>query len=485
MGTACLAIGEDIVWRKTAEYRTLQKTHDMPTVLLCTEFLGAAEIMFWRKVSDELKLRQGTLVVGMPETTTTIPDLTVLPAARRLATLAESSSSVSILSDKDFHEALEWSALWELPYAEPDLRAIMAGIEVQLMLARPGLILVWNGLRPVNFLVCKLAGALGIPFRIVERTPWPLLLSLDEGGSLLATGAYRSSLKQAEEIAEDGSLAAIGHAYYEDLKKQNSTWWEQPESQDLSALRQRLGIKEGQEVLLFAGQIDTDTQQFLFSPHFKSNIEAFSAFCRSIPDNGKYVIFGKHHPKSKTPMHEYRSVLGNKGFWIDDVSLNDAFALADRVVAVNSAVIFESMAEGKPTMALGDSMMKGHNTVVEWASGADAEATGSWLDMSPEEAQRRKDRFVKLTGYFIRKDFYSMLEGDRRGVAGFSSDCLDIADHSSPDWNRLSVSLSDLANSVDDALAIRRSRLATAVLRLGRNAGKLKAVLRRQLKGVK
>lgn len=271
--------------------------------------------------------------------------------------------------------------------------------------ARPTLTLIWNGQHPQEMLLADLCRAAGCPVLFMERAPIPGSIHVDEYGILAATAIARAQQWRWEGAQAQAHWSTIATEVA--AAAANATWWEQPPAHDIATLRQSLGIRDGQQVLLFAGQVDRDTQNLLYSPHFDCNASALAWFCTQLPTDGSVFLLGKHHPKSTVPAAEFRAIVGERGVWTEDVSVADALELADRVAAVNSTVLFEGLLRNKPALALGASLLSGKGIAYELTN---HNKTGTlvldWL--VAEDAGTRAARWHDFFAYLLAHEFYSM-----------------------------------------------------------------------------
>ena len=232
-----------------------------------------------------------------------------------------------------------------------------------------------------------------------------------------------------EGIHADSSIARKGKeildekdkVYWEDVLKKTAqeyatnkeTWWEQPESLDRGAFLDKLNIPKNSKIVLFAGQVDNDTQTFKYSPLFENNLNAFKWFCENVPKEENIFILGKHHPKSDTNPEEYRKIVKGKGVWLDDAALSDCLAVSSRVVAVNSTVLFEGLLTGKPILSMGKSLLSGKDVSYEINSldGA-GEIIKKWLHDDANDDHKR--HWEKYGALLLSKSLYSVYDYEKK-----------------------------------------------------------------------
>lgn len=332
----------------------------------------AAEVAFWQRLRDSLAAHTLQLVLastGTPPSGLDIPHLPVVPSidaywpGRRLAP-GLSLEDVRL----DAATLLAREAAWGAPSLLPSIDAFRRGAmdavtgywTETLLVLQPAVVVIWNGQHVSELILDAVCRACAVPVLYVERAPIPQALFADDRGLSAASAVARQdswTVPAAEWL--DRAAAVVRW-----LTAGQRTWWEQPASRSdgAAALRRELGIPDGARVVLFAAQIDQDTQQFLFSPHFDSNLAAFAWLLDQLRGRDGVFVLGKHHPKSLTSPTEYERVLaqsGVNGVWRTDLAIDDALAIADRVAAVNSTVLYEALARDRPVLALGEWLLRG------------------------------------------------------------------------------------------------------------------------------
>lgn len=315
---------------------------------------------------------------------------------------------------------LERERLWRGP--RPDESQRRQGIEffrstyaALLSQWNPSLVAVWNGHHPQEMILAELARERGIPVVWLERGPLPRTLHFDREGILGGSAVAKQRAWEWQSDSEQRRWSAVFQRYLASIG--NTTWWAQPDSVGPDKLRASLRIPEGQAAICFAGQVDRDVQNLLYSPLFERNLDAFSRVRDAVPQT--YFLLGKHHPKSDTPAASYQQVLGDRpGVWATDVALSDCIGLSDRFVAVNSTSLFEAMFAGKPTLALGQSLLAGKGIAYEVHDLNETDAVVSdWLDASDWDARRA--RFNDFCAFLLSRHLYATMETDEHaGLKG-------------------------------------------------------------------
>ena len=306
------------------------------------------------------------------------------------------------------------AGLWDEQYSEEDIRSDAAGLTLHLTVLQPDALLIWNWHRPEGLLAKTIAESMGIQCWDIERTPWPGMLTLDRHGQLSETDLSASLRSFSEKYPDQGSpldirlLTYIDRAdeYIATMKSHACTWWQQPPSGIPEATRssQHADYENARYRILFAGQVDNDVQNFLFSPRYQSNIDAFAAFLNALPA-GCFVI-GKHHPMSSNAASVYQDMLDKAehvtGIWTQDLDVESSLALVDHVIAVNSSFLFEALCHGKSCFELGQTMLSGLNVFYDCMHNADLESSIiDWISSPLSDCMKRAERFRVLTGFAL------------------------------------------------------------------------------------
>ena len=371
---------------------------DRIVLFLAWPQFDALECRFWQQLRDRLAQHQLRLVLASTATPPVDLDVVHVPAVPSIdAVWSASTMDVDVLGlDPDALLAREvaWGSPAVLPEIEAHRRRAMEATSVHwlhtLAVLQPDVVVLWNGQHVTELILDAAARAGGVPVLYVERAPIPQALFADERG--LSAASKIAGRPVWSDPAPEWYTRA--DAVIRRMAAGQHTWWEQPDSQsaDAESLRTHLGIPSGVHVVLFAGQVNEDTQQFLFSPRFGSNVDAFVWLLDQLRGRRDVYILGKHHPKSRTPPDEYRRALAHSGIagaWRVDLAIDDALTVADRVAAVNSTVLYEALARQRPVLALGQWLLGGRGAAYEADDPTrDTAVVRAWLDAA-DAAERQ------------------------------------------------------------------------------------------------
>lgn len=293
-----------------------------------------------------------------------------------------------------------------------------------LKASRPSLSVIWHGHHPQEMILDDLCHKCGCPVAYIERGPFQGTIQLDRegvlGGSTIANQAHWRWPDACEAAHWRRVMVSLKNAYLES----KATWYEQPHSEGGDKLRERLRIPHKAKVLLFAGQVDEDIQNLLYSPHFENNLSAFKWLCDILDGRDDIFILGKHHPKSNRPVEDYKTMASERGLWISDASIEDCLALADRVAAVNSTVLYEALMQNKPVLLMGKGLLSRKGIAYEVEDLAMGEMViHDWI--AAKKAYERQECWLDFGAYLLSTVLYTMKPPEK--VTG-QQDATQLAD---------------------------------------------------------
>jgi hypothetical protein len=316
--------------------------------------------------------------------------------------------------EAEYHEC---SKRWGRSGDQAAYRYSLRRIQHVVSLCRPGLVLIWNGFQPENLIVRALCKQVGCPVAYLERTPWPGCISLDREGILSDCSFLQEEVVWTNASERADALSLYGR-YQSAVSQAEITWWPQPKSSESVALP-----ASTRPILLFAGQVDSDSQCFAFSPHFESNLEAFRWTVEQLREAPVFLL-GKHHPNSGVSSDFYRRQLPTAlGEWRDDLPLERLWPVISGVIAVNSSVLGEAMLRGIPAFRLGRTMMDSCGVPPGISSKEDGKSLMKWLGnlvpVKSGENWNSDPRWTEFSAYQLLHHLFCIpnLAGvrDRRG----------------------------------------------------------------------
>ena len=266
----------------------------------------------------------------------------------------------------------------------------------------PDLFIVWNGQFGIGRVFRFVAEQLAVPVCFAEKGVLPQSWYLDRQG-INATSSIGRDFCGNLEIGETQV-----ETFQEKIRKIDQTGasaWRQPERKDGAKIRQELGVKKGQKVVFFPGQVDSDSNILLFSSHFKRSLDVLSWLAQGTGQD--HFILAKPHPKGMDKQEDFAAVLGGEGRSITDMNVLDAIAVADVVVTINSTVAFEAIIRGTPVLQLGDGILTGKGLVAEYDPQQSArEQINKCLAEHQEKGEEIAARALRF-GAYLNNQYYS------------------------------------------------------------------------------
>ncbi|WP_282755777.1 hypothetical protein [Desulfuromonas thiophila] len=277
--------------------------------------------------------------------------------------------------------------------------------DILLKYVKPSLVIIWNGHHPQEKILAKEAIKCGCKLGFVERGPIPGTIQYDNFGVL---GGAQFATNKDIVWGNDVDIESWCLKYdliVKSLQGKSKTWWNQPKTYGKDLACKKLNIGKDKKIVLFAGQVDEDAQTIFYSPFFSSSLEALNWFCKKIGDVPGWQLLGKHHPQNHQSKAIYQNIVKECGIWSDKVSLEDALGISDRVVAVNSTVLYEAMMRGVPAMALGVGLFTGKNVMYEF--------NGDFNDLDQvrrfingEDFIEKKEKFREMMAFLLYDQLY-------------------------------------------------------------------------------
>lgn len=390
----------------------------------------ALECGFWRRLSDALAAFDLRLVLaapqpppahldvahvaapppvdsfwraGPPVPAVTLADLKLDPAT--LHAREEISGNPAVLPIVERHRRLAMEATADYWFR------MLAPLD-------PAVVVIWNGHHVSEIVLDAVCRWTGVPVTYVERAPVANALFADDDGISAASSVVRRS----EWTVDNDRWRRCADAVIARVASGQQTWWEQPESRRERGedLRAALGIPRHMRVVLFASQVDGDTQQYLFAPHFATNVAAFTWFLEQLQRRNDVFVLGKQHPRCPKSATFVRALAesGVAGQWRTDVSLDDALTVADRVAAVNSTVLYEALARKRPVLSMGGWLLGGRGAAYEVGDLEDgARVVDTWLRADSFEA--RTHAWREGLAFLLSSCLYTYdLEMEQAGMQG-------------------------------------------------------------------
>ena len=404
----------------------------------------AAETEFWRDLQRALASHGLHLLLvspNQPPAGFDVQHLSFVPTIDALWTAHDAAPVDVETLGLDAEALLQREEEWSGPTVVGAVRAlrrqalssIASDVLRTLSVVRPVCAVIWNGQHVPEMILDAALRLGGVPVLYAERAPVPGSLFVDERGLATASAVAAEPVWEVADPRWSGRAAQLSADVAAGM-----TWWSQPSDHGAESVRRQLRIPAGRCVVLFAGQVDEDTQRFLFSPVFADNLDAWRWLLRALGGRADVFVLGKHHPKATMPPDAYRRALEAStvaGVWTDDISITDALSVADRVAAVNSTVLYEALARDLPVLALGDWLLTRRGVAHEVR---DRDAGGAAVDawLADEAKDERRQRWQESLGYLLSRSIYAFgEEAVRRGSLGAGDLAVRLAGLTAAPWD--------------------------------------------------
>jgi hypothetical protein len=233
------------------------------------------------------------------------------------------------------------------------------GLWEQLMEeVRPALVLNLNGVPSAARALDRVAARRNVPVRYWENGLVPETLVMDPRG--VNYNAHLAGERWSDPALSRPAPADIVRArtHRDRIVRASTTLLEEGHRPAPAALRRRLRIDPGQQIVLLPLQVDTDTNVICHSPMFGTMRELVTYAAAEVSRLEHHVLVVKEHPK-RAPGGDpelRRLSSGGNARYVDDVNVTALLDVSDLVVTINSTVGFEALLRGTPVIALGRSV---------------------------------------------------------------------------------------------------------------------------------
>ena len=331
----------------------------MPATILFDQFTDMDEpaLLFWERLANCLAkhdLQPVLIHYGQEARPTKIPLIRSLADATGIYSDGMYAKIHTTASKDDIDFVYECANNWGSKVTSDDHASRIANGCKNFATAvldhhNPALIVLWNGYHLEQSFLRRAAIERGIPVVFMERSPFSGWLVLDDEGILAGSSFGRLKIDDLDPVTESSQRIATD---FLEMVATSPTWHEQPG--EIGSIHQKLKIPQGRELLTFFGQVEHDTQNFLFNPYFEDNVQAWKWFLEITTQLGDgYHRLGKHHPMSLTPPTAYPRSTVDRSSWRADLPLEAVIQQSQALASINSSAITDSMIVRKPVLFLG------------------------------------------------------------------------------------------------------------------------------------
>lgn len=235
----------------------------------------------------------------------------------------------------------------------------------------PAVVYTWNGSMVVQNALAHCATERGIPSYFLERGLLPDSLVVDPAGvncrSALAGTQALSDWLPLPSPVELQQLSAYCQALHDNATTIVKTGTRATQAE----ARRRLGLRPESRVVMLPLQIEHDSNIVLHSPHYKKMADIIHDAGAAAEANGDVCIVVRPHPEDSGRRDALDALASPHVVLSWDLDLHSLLDISDAVVTVNSTVGLESLLQGKPVVALGNSIYSGKGFTHDVAGPAD------------------------------------------------------------------------------------------------------------------
>lgn len=374
-------------------------------LIYCYTNFTDEEILFWNLVSKAFENKGFSLFLLAPNPPRTKLNFESYSFIERLDEIKIQFFNSNIYFDYDFTNILKREKVW---YGDGKKNRLESAKFQKLCYQslihelNPSVVVLGNGNHAGELLLKEEVEKKNIPIVYIERGCLPKTWHLDAIG---ITAGSSIAKKKWDNLAYE--KISYFKNFKENLKKNNYTWWQQPKNLSID-IREKYSLSKDDKIIIFANQLDNDTSNFLYSPLFNTNLEAFKWFCKVLVENFEdYFVVFKMHPMNHLSMTSFKnciSELNVNGVVVNDIPLDECLKQCDLFCSVNSTSGYESMISKKPTLQLGESILSNKDIVYELKSIDNIAILKKWYNKS--EFNTRLQKFSSFMNFMIKNELY-------------------------------------------------------------------------------
>ena len=220
----------------------------------------------------------------------------------------------------------------------------------------PDILFVWNGLSLPTRAFKEFAKTLNIQVYCLERGFFPETLFIDSGG--VNFGSCFSELWNGtkNELTLKKSEEEIITDYFQEIHRQAKSITVPESKMSSEDIYKCFGISGGKKIILYAAQIDIDTNIVFYSPNYNNNKDLIIKLEKIISKYRNAYLLIKLHPEDINRKNEFGKLLSNNSAIVDNISIQSLLQAVDIVVVRNSTVGLEALTYFKPVITLGSAI---------------------------------------------------------------------------------------------------------------------------------
>ncbi len=225
-----------------------------------------------------------------------------------------------------------------------------------IQLVNPEIIFVWNGLNPAQKALSILSEHFEIPCYYMERGLMPNTLCVDNSGVNFASHIAGNGWNPEKiPIPSDSDLKLLEQDFAT-LHKNQDTVVKTGKKLSTKQIKEQLSIPKTARIILFALQIERDSNIVFYSPHYKSMKKIIKDILCAMENIEEVFLIIKPHPEN---FDDKKSIIGldtKNAILSEDISLHSLIDIANVVICVNSTVGLEALTQKKQVIVLGNAI---------------------------------------------------------------------------------------------------------------------------------
>lgn len=178
-------------------------------------------------------------------------------------------------------------------------------------------------------------------------------------------------------------------------------------------IRKRFGIPEGKKIVLYAAQIDSDTNIIFYSQKYNNNKDLILKLQDIIRRHENACLLIKLHPEDINRQNEFKKLLSSDSVIVDDISIQSLLQAVDIVVVRNSTVGLEALTYFKPVITLGNALYSHKGFTYDVSTDEDLAETMKFLLNGGHNLQDIRNRVIPFLFSLLTSNLYFI---DGQGV---------------------------------------------------------------------
>jgi len=270
----------------------------------------------------------------------------------------------------------------------------------------PDLLFVWNGKSLPTRVFKEFAKQLNIKVYCLERGFFPETLFIDSRGVNFGSHFSKSWNLSKNKVLPSKAEEKIVSDYLRKLHRQAKSITGPENKISPEEIRKRFGIPEGKKIILYAAQIDTDTNIVFYSRRYDNNKDLIVKLENIISRHKNACLLIKLHPEDINRKNEFEKLLSKHSAIIDNISIQSLLQAVDIVVVRNSTVGLEALTYFKPVIALGSAIYSHKGLTYDVSTDEELEQAISFLVSGKHNISEFQSRIVPFLFSLLSRCLY-------------------------------------------------------------------------------